>query len=431
MSMNCNACNDVAQLRHFEISCSRGFAAMAGFVAVLIAALRAIGVSVSAMAAGFLGARLGIISPQAQKSMAAISMNILIPSLLFTRIIYCDQCNQHLAQCTRCSPFIDILCNSWVLILLPLVVVGIGVFLGKLTAVLTAAPSSFSKGTICPIAFGNSTGLPIVLLTVISQSAASLTPSKQLDPLQHLPVYLMLYPVLQWSIGSWLLADTAGPQAEAVDNDPEISEVESIPSSEASLAQTNKHKCCLRVLQELRNVLQQALTPPVLGALLGLLVSFTPVRAWLVDLRDQDNDAPLQWFYAGLYKLGDAAVPVNLLILGSSLAKGADFHALPCRVGLGIAFSKLILMPGFMVLIVYGLIRIIPNKGYSLWLVALVVSCTPTANNVAVMAQNGGQSKEGMATAIFLQYLFAPICVTLSLAAFIQLLSSDWFLPPV
>ena len=27
--------------------------------------------------------------------------------------------------------------------------------------------------------------------------------SKQLDPLQHLPVYLMLYPVLQWSIGSW------------------------------------------------------------------------------------------------------------------------------------------------------------------------------------------------------------------------------------
>ena len=43
---------------------------MAGFVAVLIAALRAIGVSVSAMAAGFLGARLGIISPQAQKSMA-------------------------------------------------------------------------------------------------------------------------------------------------------------------------------------------------------------------------------------------------------------------------------------------------------------------------------------------------------------------------
>ena len=74
--MNCNTCNDVAQLRHFEISCSRGFAAMAGFVAVLIAALRAIGVSVSAMAAGFLGARLGIISPQAQKSMADTGLKL-------------------------------------------------------------------------------------------------------------------------------------------------------------------------------------------------------------------------------------------------------------------------------------------------------------------------------------------------------------------
>ena len=63
-----NTCNDgsVVSLRDH----CRGFAAMAGFVAVLIAALRAIGVSVSAMAAGFLGARLGIISPQAQKSMA-------------------------------------------------------------------------------------------------------------------------------------------------------------------------------------------------------------------------------------------------------------------------------------------------------------------------------------------------------------------------
>ena len=55
-------------------------------------------------------------------------------------------------------------------------VVGLGLILGKLTALLTGAPPSFATGTICAVAFGNSTGLPIVLLTVISQSAAFLAP---------------------------------------------------------------------------------------------------------------------------------------------------------------------------------------------------------------------------------------------------------------
>ncbi|CAE7262519.1 PILS5 [Symbiodinium pilosum] len=252
--------------------------------------------------------------------------------------------------------------------------------------------------------------------------------TKWMDPLQRLPVYLMLYPVLQWSIGSWLLSEAA--PSDAAEGDLEAEEVESVASSDTSLDLPERKRCLSRFADKLRTILEKALVPPVIGALLGLLAGFTPARGWLVDLRDQDNDAPLQWLYSGLYKLGDAAVPVNLLILGSSLAKGADFNALPLRVGLAIAVSKLILMPGLMIPIVYGLIRIIPSKEFSLWLVVLVVSCTPTANNVAVMAQSGGQSKEGMATAIFIQYLLAPICVTLSLAGFIQLLSSDWFLPP-
>ena len=248
------------------------------------------------------------------------------------------------------------------------------------------------------------------------------------------PFILEFHDLLPQSTLPRLLSDAArssgddGTDAEFSDTD-----VETIQSSDSSLAQPPQRKRCVAGCVTVRHVLEKALVPPVVGALLGLLVGFTPVRAWLVDLRDQDGDAPLQWLYTGLYKLGDAAVPVNLLILGSSLAKGADFKALPPRVGLAIALSKLILMPGLMVPIVYGLIRIGGSSGsssFSLWLVALVVSCTPTANNVAVMAQSGGQSKEGMATAIFIQYLFAPICVTLSLAAFIQLLSSDWFLPP-
>ena len=51
--------------------------------AVLTAAFRAVGVSLTVVAAGFAGARFGIIPPAAQKSLADISMKILIPALLF------------------------------------------------------------------------------------------------------------------------------------------------------------------------------------------------------------------------------------------------------------------------------------------------------------------------------------------------------------
>jgi hypothetical protein len=50
------------------------------------------------------------------------------------------------------------------------------------------------------------------------------------------------------------------------------------------------------------NVLSEALQPPVIGALLGLFVAaIRPLRALFVDLRDRDDDAPLEWFYDGVY----------------------------------------------------------------------------------------------------------------------------------
>ncbi|CAE7806503.1 PILS2 [Symbiodinium sp. CCMP2456] len=320
--------------------------------------------------------------------MGEITMKLAIPALLFSRILYCDQCNTGGNQCAPCQPFVSIILSSWILFVLPMVVVGLGVLLGKTAAVLTSAPSDFSRGTVCAVAFGNSTGLPIVLLSVISLGTPATGSMGSIDPLLRLPVYLMLYPVLQWGVGRYLLKE---------DEDSEKA----------------GHSFGFRAM------LEQALVPPVIAALLGLVIGVSPVRAWMVDVT---------WLYDGIYKLGDAAVPLNLLVLGSALSKGANFEALPIRVGVAIVLCKLVLMPLCMSLIVYGLIRIGP-KDASLWLVALIVSCTPTANNVAVMAESGGQNKDAMSTAIFLQYLVAPLCVATSIAYFNMLLSSTWYLP--
>ena len=369
----------------------------AGFFSILVSSLKAIGVAASVIAVGVLATRQGIITLAVRKAMGEITMKLAIPALLFSRILYCDQCNTGGNQCAPCQPFVSIILSSWILFLLPMVVVGLGVLLGKTAAVLTSAPSDFSRGTVCAVAFGNSTGLPIVLLSVISLGTPATGSMGSIDPLLRLPVYLMLYPVLQWGVGRYLLKE---------DED----------SDKAGQS------------FGFRAMLEQALVPPVIAALLGLVIGVSPVRAWMVDVFDQDNDAPLTWLYDGIYKLGDAAVPLNLLVLGSALSKGANFEALPIRVGVAIVLCKLVLMPLCMSLIVYGLIRIGP-KDPSLWLVALIVSCTPTANNVAVMAESGGQNKDAMSTAIFLQYLVAPLGVATSIAYFNMLLSSPWYLP--
>ena len=43
--------------------------------------------------------------------------------------------------------------------------------------------------------------------------------------------------------------------------------------------------------------------------------------------------------------LGDAAIPINTMLLGASLSNGPSWHAVPRPTVVGIVLSKLLLMP--------------------------------------------------------------------------------------
>lgn len=62
--------------------------------------------------------------------------------------------------------------------------------------------------------------------------------------------------------------------------------------------------------------------PPVIGALTGLLIaSFPNLRGILVNIwAGSDEPAPLQWMFDGIYAVGNAAVPINMCILGINLS---------------------------------------------------------------------------------------------------------------
>lgn len=522
-------------------------------VTILGTSLRAVG-TIVVMAGG--GAYLkykGVMTPQVSKGLSEISMSLTIPCLLFTTAIHCEQ-----NETTQPCPFLgESLRYGWPMFFLPILYVGCGLVVGSVVSRLSNADASFRFTAIAAVTFGNSTGLPITLLSVVYSTAPASSPISNMDPLLFLSVYLVMYPVLQWSVGAWLLTPRPRPDVTpratvalhrsdssfaeeklAVLNTPEkpiytlmpagweavgdalaqrgtVSQswtamgppqetdsethiagprtwhsstaappngtemalivcavVRDTPStalsvhtklaqipSEAEIFGGNScipdtdgnsrenllnaqsplsHPEVLRPpvaavtrvprRKKLITAFQRIFPPPVLGALLGLIFALFPAgRSLLVDM-DRDGGALFGWLYAGLYKIGLAAVPMNMLILGNSIAKKPSRGVISPAVAISVAFAKMVVMPTIGLFVGYTLkaFQVVPGPtGPSFYLVAMIVTATPTANNVMVMAELAGENKQGLAVCIFLQYLVSPLFLTTWLSVYVIVATSS------
>jgi hypothetical protein len=177
--------------------------------------------------------------------------------------------------------------------------------------------------------------------------------------------------------------------------------------------------------------------PPVLGAIAGIVcASFPRLRALFVDLEDRDNDAPLQFLFDGLYAIGTTAVPINMMILGCNLSSSLSSTnssttcMLSMRTMIGIVLGKMILSPiigiGSSIFLKQFVLHIPEDIEGAFYLVLMIVFLTPTANNVMVMVElSGSGAKEGMARVIALQYLCAPIILSITMTIAIGV-ASGW-----
>ena len=130
--------------------------------------------------------------------------------------------------------------------------------------------------------------------------------------------------------------------------------------------------------------------------------------------------------------LGHAAVPINLILTGNALSKGPDWNALPLRCNVGILVGKMLVMPLMAMLLMVivhhtlghnGTIKLEHPYDESLYIAALAVSATPSANNLMVMVELSGGNRAAMSTAIFTQYAMAPLILPLTLSASILVAS--------
>ena len=139
---------------------------------------------------------------EVRKGLGELSMNLLLPCLMFSQVIYCNS-ESYKSRQAACPNMAQVILSSADLFLWPVVVVTSGYVLGFLAAKLMQVPENFRRAAAGSVAFGNSTGMPVTLLTTLGPSLVE-QGVLQGDPLLYLPVYLVLSPLLQWTVGSYI-----------------------------------------------------------------------------------------------------------------------------------------------------------------------------------------------------------------------------------
>jgi len=356
--------------------------------------------------------------------LALISQQVTIPLLLFTKVLYCTQ-DLSTEPCPDVVRSVDTVSFLW-LLFWPAYVVTWGLIVGYCMALWSCTPRHQIRSVLATCAFANSTGLPITLFSVLSinmrgaaGASSSGTQSPVVDPTLLLSIYLLSYPMLQWSVGGWLLTpeqedasstttqppplemedpnnnsnsdnnensssnDTSHPHEESLSaipmlplSDPLLPPSLIAPPTQLSDAEqpalepetrsntssdTDKSSSLLRYCWDVlvKIVRRCLLQPPVVAAIIGFVVAtFPKLRGIFVDIVDRDDDAPTQWFFDALYTIGQAAVPINMILLGSNLSQsfqkgraGNDNDARGKSVLLSkhtmaaVVLGKLVLMP--------------------------------------------------------------------------------------
>lgn len=357
--------------------------------------------------------------------------------------------------------------SAWPLFVMPFVIVLTGLLLGKLVAWITSCPSDFNKACMGAVGFANSSSMAVVLLGAISPPLLEAKVITK-DPLLFLALYLVVYPMLEWTLGAYLFkpkprdveegeakpetAETTAQSNETSASNNDAPCLERRPTLEAALpadlalategdlmpcdVETCSSNAKLEKLRgygaAVRKVIRNALVPPVRAVLVGMVIVSIPIlHQGFVITHEGQTQTLVGFTYRAAATLGGAMAPCSSLVLGANLFQGVKIKSIPIATNLGISVAKLVIMPAIMAVVVWGLSHALgPNgNGGAEWLVVLIVSCTPTANKIMVMVELSGENKAGMSAAIFVQYALAPVFLTLALFMITFLLQSEWYLP--
>ncbi len=326
-------------------------------ISVFMSAAGAVGMVFLVGAAGTLMSGLDLLDESGLSDLSDLLFYLLYPCLVFTKIT------------SSLSP--DDLGEVWVLPVFAICYLTIGFGISRLaqSAGLIRVPSVFQEGSVAAVTWANGGYLPLALISALSVTVPEIARMDNPEAVGHsyVVVFIIVVSLSMWSICYPYLGAKG-------DGTP---------------------------------VWKRMINPPICAIVAALLVSMSPGVTEILYM-----DQPLMnGMMEGLTIMGDAAVPISIIVLGGNLwfaARSSD--RIPFTQVTLLSALRLLVVPVFALGLYFGLDRlgILPDDPL-LRVVLLIESITPTAISVLIICQLHNRAQKYLAYVQFWMYLFSTV----------------------
>ncbi len=319
-----------------------------------------------ATSCGAILARKKILHELALKDLTNVLVYVILPCLLFSKIISAIS--------------FDALKELWVLPVAALVNIAGGLCVGFILSMLCGMQNEFKRVIIVSVTFSNSAYIPFVIIAAIIFQAPELFMDKEAAAkgITYISLYFIPAILLIWLVAYPILA---------------------------------RHK-----VKNLK--MNKIITPPVVVTFAAILLGLIP---WTKSLF-VGSGAPLGMFQQAALILGNATMPIALIILGGNLANSYG----KTKIKFSTVFYAIIGKYLFAPLIAVLFLILIKNLGWKgtpmMSFVILLQGFMPPAMNLVVISQFADSNKENMAALMFWMYLIAIPIMTIWLVVAMKLI---------
>jgi predicted permease len=301
-----------------------------------------------AAGAGAVLARQKILHKQAVRDISQLIFRLTLPCLLFSSIV-------------RELSF-DTLRAAWIVPAFAVFLNTTGIVAGYLISSILRPKAPFRRSMIAATAFANSGYAPLAVFAALAMQHPELFGENvDTEGTSLVSIYLVTYSPMLWMIGFRLV-------------------------SQKSLKEVT---------------LKQLLPPPVMAALLAMVLALIP---WAKSLFVGDT-AVLGGVYSAAQLLGKMTMPAALIIIGANLAHGPMRNAIKIRTIVGASIGRYLIVP----IVALTVLLTLQSMGMVLprlvFFLLMLQSFVPPALNLVVMCQVQEKNQEEMASLMFWMYM--------------------------
>ncbi|EFJ16922.1 hypothetical protein SELMODRAFT_115659 [Selaginella moellendorffii] len=348
-----------------------------------------------------------VMPAEARKHINKLVFVCFMPSLIFS----------NLAQTVTVEKMLD----WWFMPINVLLCYMIGAGIGVCIFDHFKPPPHLRKLIIACCATGNSSNLPLVLVSAICVEAGS--PFGRYDVctangIAYISYGLWMATVLTWTVVFNYLKPQPQPGYEEVDLHDATEEAP--PREETPPArELNVYPGSQGIMPQVAG-LQEAFTPPTAAAAIAIPIGAVPFFRHLL----YGHQAPFRFLGDALVILGEAMIPCMNLLLGGNLSQaGFGASELALEVVISIMLTRLLLLPitGLIVVKLAFSMGLVPADPL-FHFVLLLQFTMPTAINVGTMTQLFGVGQTECSIILFWCYTSSVVFLTLWTMIFLVLL---------